>query len=148
MPLGTAENFVLSDQHGNKFELYRNLEKNILLIFYPKDRSLVCSRQLSNYQLNIQKFLEMGIQPVAINVESIDSHKSFCDLKGLEFSVLSDNEKTVSKRFGALNILSLNKRKLVLINPGKEIVYEKTVFTLNFPKTDDILKDLRSLKII
>lgn len=138
MSYGIAENFILTDQNGNKFELYKHLDKSILLIFYPKDRSLVCSRQLVNYQQNIQKFLKAGIKPVAINVESIDSHKFFCDLKVLEFPVLSDNEKTVSKKFGALNLLSTNKRKLILINTDKVVVYEKTVFTFNYPKTDDV----------
>lgn len=148
MSYGTAENFILTDQNGNKFELYKNLDNYILLIFYPKDRSLVCSKQLSDYQQNIQKFLEAGIKPVAINVESTDSHKSFCEQKGLEFPLLSDTEKIVSNKFGALNLLSRNKRKLVLINPDKEVVYEKKIFTLSYPETDDILKDLRSLNII
>lgn len=145
---GKVENFILNDQNEDKFELYKNLDKYILLIFYPKDNSMVCSKQLTNYQLNIQKFLEAGIQPVGINVESVESHKSFCELKGIKFPLLSDNDKSISKKFDALNLLSLNKRKLVLINSHKEIVYEKTTSILNYAETDKILRDLRSLNII
>ncbi|NNG26035.1 MAG: redoxin domain-containing protein [Ignavibacteriaceae bacterium] len=32
-----ADNFSLKDQEGNIFNLYKNLDENILLIFYPKD---------------------------------------------------------------------------------------------------------------
>lgn len=145
---GKVENFILNDQNEDKFELYKNLDKYILLIFYPKDNSMVCSKQLTNYQLNIQKFLEAGIQPVGINVESVESHKSFCELKGIKFPLLSDNDKSISKKFDALNLLSLNKRKLVLIDSHKEIVYEKTTSILNYAETDKILRDLRSLNII
>lgn len=148
MNLVKTENFILKDQYGNNFELYRNLDKNILLIFYPKDNSLVCSKQLRNYQLNIRKFNDAGILPVAVNIESIDSHKSFCEFKGIEFPVLSDNDKSVSKKFGALNLFSKNKRKLVLINKSGEVAYDKNIFTLDYVKTDEIISGLRSLNII
>lgn len=31
-----VENFKLKDQYGKDFELYKNLDKNILLIFFLK----------------------------------------------------------------------------------------------------------------
>lgn len=148
MSLKKAENFILKDQYGNDFELFKNLDKSVLLIFYPKDNSPVCSRQLSHYQTNIRKFLEANIKLVGVNIESIVSHKSFCDLKGLKFPVLSDSEKTVSKRYRALNILSKNMRKLVLITPQKEVIFEHASFMLNYPKTEDIFKWLSLYKII
>ncbi len=148
MSSGKVENFILRDQNGNNFELYKNLDKYVLLIFYPKDNSLVCSKQLRNYQLNIKKFNDAGIQPVAINIESIESHKSFCELKGIEFPVLSDTDKSISKKFDALNLFSLNKRKLVLINEQGKIVYEKNILALNYLDTDEILSDLRSINLI
>lgn len=146
--LKLAENFILKDQNGNDFELYKNLNTSILLIFYPKDNSPVCSRQLSHYQANIQKFLEAGIKLAGINIESAESHKSFCDLKGIKFPVLSDSEKIVSKSYNALNILSKNMRRLVLINSQKEIVFEYNNFVVNYPKTKDIFRRLSLYKII
>jgi peroxiredoxin Q/BCP len=148
MNSGKVENFILKDQDGNKFELYANLGKNILLIFYPKDNSPVCSKQLRNYQLNIKKFNDADILPVAINIESAESHKSFCELKGIDFPILSDTDKSISKKFGALNLFSLNKRKLVLINKQGEIAYETNIFALSYLKTDEILSDLHSLNLI
>lgn len=52
----SVQNFILPDQNGNDFDLYKNLDKNILLVFYPKDNSPVCSRQLSDYYLNKKNF--------------------------------------------------------------------------------------------
>ncbi len=148
MALKKAENFTLKDQFGNAFELYKNLNKNILLVFYPKDESPVCSRQLDNYQTNIGLFEKEGIQPVGINIESIDSHKSFCDMKSIEFPLLSDTEKEVSRRFNALNFLSINKRKLVLINSSGEIVYERTIPSFFYTTAEKILEDIRIKHII
>ena len=51
-----VENFILKDQNGNDFNLYENLYRIILLVFYPKDNSPVCTRQLTNYNLNKAEF--------------------------------------------------------------------------------------------
>lgn len=37
MPGKIALDFILKDQDGNDFELYQNLDKKVLLVFYPKD---------------------------------------------------------------------------------------------------------------
>ena len=49
-----VENFSLKDQEGNTFNLYENLDESILLVFYPKDDSPVCTKQLTNYQKEYQ----------------------------------------------------------------------------------------------
>ena len=148
MNYGIAENFILKDQNGNNFELYKNLDKKILLIFYPKDNSYVCSKQLHNYEQNLQKFEENGIKVIGINADTIESHKSFCEQKALSFPLLADTEKTVSRQFKALNLFSLNKRKLVLINTNKEIVYDRNIFQANYLDTEEILEELKTAKLV
>ena len=122
-----AEDFSLNDQYGNIFNLYENLDENILLVFYPKDDSPVCSMQLSNYQKEHQLLKKSGIKVIGIKTNSEKSHKSFCNKLSLEFPLLSDKTKNVSRQFNALNIFRINKRKLVLINRNRKIEFEKTV---------------------
>ena len=43
-----VENFILKDQDGKNFNLYDNLNKKVLLVFYPKDNTPVCNLQLTN----------------------------------------------------------------------------------------------------
>ncbi len=148
MSIQKAENFILKDQWGKNFELYTNLDRYVLLVFYPKDNSTVCSAQLENYQQNIKDFEEAGIRLVGINIESTDSHKSFCRNINIQFPMLSDPDKKVSRIYNALNFLSLNKRKLVLISPSREIVYEKNILVFRYVSTRKILDDLRVRQII
>lgn len=148
MASGKVENFILKDQSGNDFELYKNLNKAVLLIFYPKDKSTVCSRQLENYQKNIDLLNAADIQPVGINIESVDSHNSFCSMKNIQFPLLSDKNKEVSRRFNALNLFSVNKRKLVLINTAGEIAYERNIPVFKYDNAPKILEDLRIRHII
>lgn len=140
-----AENFTLKDQYGNIFNLYENLDENNLLVFYPKDDSPVCSMQLSNYQKEHQLLKKSGIKVIGINTNSEESHKSFCNKLSLQFPLLSDKTKNVSKLFNALNIFGINKRKLVLINRNKKIEFEKTVLPNRYLPASIIIKLVKQL---
>lgn len=144
----TAENFILKDQYGKDFELYKNLDKNILLVFYPADDTFVCSRQLSDYNDNIQLFLEKGIKIAGINPGSIKSHKNFCNKLDLNFSLLSDENKSVSKKYDAINLFRGIKRKLVLINRERIIVFDKPVFAFRFITVNKLFKILTNKRVI
>ena len=48
-----VENFILKDQDKD-FNLYENLDRKVLLVFYPKDNTPVCNLQLTNYDLNYE----------------------------------------------------------------------------------------------
>ncbi len=148
MPFKKAENFILKDQRGEDFELYNNLDHYILLVFYPKDNSRVCSAQLDNYQKNIKMFEQAGIRPVGINIESASSHKSFCGNMNIQFTMLSDPGKKVSRSYNALNFLAINRRKLVLISPTGEVVYERNIPSFRYDSTHKILDDLQRKQII
>jgi len=143
-----VENFILEDQNGNEFDLYQNLDKKILLIFYPKDNSTVCSKQLSNYQLNLKLFEENYCKPVGINIEDTRSHKKFCAEKGIEFPLLFDKNKIISKKLSALNFIGMNKRRLVLIGNNKEILFEENISYLDYPTSKEIITRFRNSKIL
>lgn len=143
-----AENFILKDQYGKDFELYKNLDTKVLLVFYPKDNSMVCSAQLRDYEANFDEFAKNNINVIGVNIESIESHADFCMNKKINFPILSDTDKLVSKFFNALNLLHTNKRKLVLIDTDKKIKYERSVFSVTYLNTKSVLQDLIKLNLI
>ena len=137
-----AKNFSLQDQHGKEFELYKNLDKRVLLVFYPKYDSPVCTMQLTNYEQYLTEFEKSNIKIVGINIGESDSHFSFCNKLGLKFPVLSDKSKQISKNYKALNLLGMNKRKLVLIETNRQIIFEKTIFPFYYIKASQILNEV------
>jgi len=143
-----AENFRLNDQNGLEFQLYKNLDKRNLLVFYPSDDTIVCTRQLLNYNDYLPQFELNNIRIVGINTNSIKSHLSFCTKLGLKFRLLSDSDKRVSREYGALNLLGTNKRKLILIEKDKRIVYKKTVLSTFYLNGEQILKKLKNRRIV
>lgn len=138
-----AKDFVLKDQDGNEFRLSERLDKKVLLVFYPKDNSPVCTKQIKQYNEKFDDFGEAGILPVGINTESPGSHKEFREEAGANLLLLSDPEKKVSMQFNALNLLGMNKRKLVLIGEDSTILYENATFPVFFDNPVAVLKEFR-----
>ncbi len=140
---GVAEDFTLKDQEGNEFNLYQNLDKKVLLVFYPKDNSPVCTKQLSNYGEFLNEFAKRDIKVVGINKDNCKSHKEFCSTIGNNITLLCDESKNVSKKFSALNIIGMNKRKLVLIGTDKRILLEESIFPVRYIDAEKIFEMIR-----
>ena len=138
-------NFKLKDETGKDFELYKNLDKQILLVFYPKDDTLVCSNQLAEYSNNLDEFIKNGIKVVGINSDSVQSHKDFCTKLNIKFPLLADEYKKVSRQFDAINFLGMNKRLLVIIGTDKSVLWTATSLPVTFIKTKEILEKAKSL---
>lgn len=142
-----APDFTLLNQQGEEFNLYKNLNRNVLLIFYPKDNTLVCSNQLRDYQLNIEKFNQLDVQLVAINIADKETHKNFCDNIDINFPVLSDVDKKVSEQYSALNLFGQNKRMIVLIGKDKKIKLIRKMFSITYITSDELVKEIISLPL-
>jgi thioredoxin-dependent peroxiredoxin len=133
-----AQDFTLTDQNGIKFNLYDNLNRRVLLIFYPKDNTPVCTRQLSDYQSNKKLFDNLDINLAGINIGSIESHSSFAKSCKFDFPILSDPDKNVSSRYKALTLLGNNKRKLILIGTDKRILFEKDILSFRYLSSEKL----------
>lgn len=143
-----VENFQLNDQYNNKFDLYKNLNQDVLLAFYPKDNTPVCTKQLVDYTLNQEELKKFGIKIIGINIDPVESHMSFCANNKIDFPVLSDPDKKVSEYFEALNLLGQNKRKLVLVGKDKRVKFEKSSLPMFFVDSRQLLNELRKTQLI
>ncbi len=141
----TAQDFSLPDQNGNQFTLSKRIDKYLLLVFYPKDGTLVCTQQLCSYNNDFKIFSDSEIDIAAISIDSVESHKKFSDKFNFQFPLLSDVKKEVSKQFDALSFIGLNKRKLVLVDKSLKIIYEKTVMSFFYEDTDKIIAEVKML---
>ncbi len=138
-----ASNFLLKDEAGKDFELYKNLDKKVLLAFYPKDDTLVCSTQLADYNDNLDDFIKNGVKVIGISTDSVESHSNFCSKLKLNFPLLADEDKTVSKQFDAVNFLGMSKRLLVLIGTDRKVLWTGSTLSITFIKSGEILEKVK-----
>ena len=111
----------------------------MLLVFYSKDDSPVCTMQLLNYKEYLNEFEKNNRKVVGITKGKSDSHFLFCNKLKLNCHLLSDISKQISKNYKALNLLGRNKRKLVLIDINTRIIFEKVVLPFYYLNADQII---------
>jgi len=133
-----APDFTLPSTQG-ALTLSKALAKGaVLLVFYPGDDTPVCTKQLCNYRDNLDTFRDLGVQVVAINPQSEESHRKFADKHSFPFPVVADAGKTVCKQYGALNFLGMAKRALVLIGRDGKIKWRRTDFPIFHQTASDV----------
>jgi len=143
----TAPDFTLPSTQG-EITLSNALQKGaVLLVFYPGDDTPVCTKQLCNYRDNLGVFGDLGVQVIAINPQSQDSHRKFADKHQFPFPVVSDADKAVCKQYGAINFLGMAKRALVLVGRDGKIKWRKTDFPIFHQTTADIKAAVAGLKL-
>ncbi|MSO41591.1 MAG: redoxin domain-containing protein [Solirubrobacterales bacterium] len=114
-----APEFTLSDQDGEKVTLSELRGGKVLLVFYPKDFSPVCSDQLSVYQEVLGEIEAANTTMLGISIDHTWAHKAFRDKLGLEIRLLADFNPRgeVADAYGAyLADYGTTNRSLVLID--------------------------------
>lgn len=144
-PGDIAKNFILKDETGKSFELYKNLDTQILLVFYPKDDTLVCSTQLAEYNENLDEFSKNKIKVVGISTDSIQSHSDFCNKLKIKFPLLADEDREVNRQYNAINFLGMNKRLLVIIGTDRKVLWTASTLPVTFIKTKEIVEKVKLL---
>ena len=150
----TAPDFELVDQDGSLHALKDYAGQWLILFFYPKDRSLNCTREVCAFRdesIIIGQFGNASV--VGVNHESVDSHKNFARRRNLNFPLLSDVDNQVTRAYGAwrsnkpkvYDVLFPTRRNTYLINPEGKIV--KEYLSVNpSGHAEEVISDLHKLQ--
>ncbi|MCB1191650.1 MAG: peroxiredoxin [Leptospiraceae bacterium] len=139
-----APNFSLPDSEGNKVSLEDFKGKKVLLVFYPGDETLVCTKQLCSYNSGFEEFVNLGVNILGINTDSIESHKKFRDKYKLQFPLLSDKDGDVCKLYNAKSLIGV-KRVTFLVDEKGNIIFENDILPVLYKDKDDIIKEVKKL---
>ena len=137
--------FKAKDANGADFDIESILgKKPIVIYFYPKDNTSICTAQACSFRDQYEEFTELGAEVIGISSDSVDSHKDFAKEHQLPFILLSDSDKKIRTLFGVSSAL-------FGLLPGRVtyVVDKKGVITLIFNSIkgqNHIVKALESLK--
>lgn len=119
-----APEFSLPSQDGPQISLKDYRGKWVVLYFYPKDFTSGCTVEAHNFQRDLQEYEKRNAVILGVSVDSADSHKKFCAREGLNFKLLADTSRQVSKEYGSLmnlGVTQVSKRHTFLIDPKGRI---------------------------
>ena len=128
-----------------KLSEYRG-KKNVLLAFYPFTFSPVCSLQLPGLQENLKRFHSLDTEVLGISVDSKHSSEAFATHLKLEFPLVSDFSKEVTKAYGVLREGGFAERALFVIDKEGKIIYSHVNAIGEVPDNGPVFETLEKLK--
>jgi peroxiredoxin Q/BCP len=115
-----APDFTLSSQDREPVKLSALRGQWVVLYFYPKDFTSGCTVEAHNFQRDLAEYQKRNALILGVSVQDEKSHKEFCAKEGLNFKLLADTQKEVSKSYDSiinLGITKLSSRHTFLIDP-------------------------------
>jgi len=96
-----APEFTLPSTSGESISLkqYKG-KKTVILYFYPKDETPGCTREACDFRDSFGEIEKHNAIILGISTDPMDSHHKFRDKHQLPFTLLSDEDAAVSKKFG------------------------------------------------
>ena len=126
----------------------------MVLIFYPRDFSLICPTELLAMSTRLEEFRDLGAEILGVSVDTLESHERWLatprsggGLEGLRFALASDAGGTVSRAYSVyVENQHLALRGIFIIDPDGVLQFS-SVHNLSIGRrTDDILRVLSALQ--
>jgi thioredoxin-dependent peroxiredoxin len=95
-----APAFQLEDEGGQLVDSQALSGNPYVLYFYPKDDTPGCTTEACGFRDSLNRFAQRGVKIVGVSPDSPQSHTKFKEKYGLNFSLLSDPEKSLAKSYG------------------------------------------------
>ncbi len=116
---------VVGGQVVDPFKLATYRGKYVVLFFYPLDFTFVCPTELHAFQHELKAFHERNTEVIAVSTDSWFSHmawlntpKSKGGIEGVQYPIVADFNKTVSRDYDVLCEEGMAYRGLFLIDRG------------------------------
>lgn len=129
-----APAFSLPDDSGNIVNSSELRGKKVVVYFYPKDDTPGCTTEACSFRDGIQELKKSGAVVFGVSADSVSSHRKFSDKFQLNFSLLSDESKSMIQAFGVWKEKSMYGRKYMGIERTTMVINEDGTIGKIFPK--------------
>ncbi len=96
-----ALDFVLPGADGTPLQLSSRRSRKVVLFFYPRDDSPVCTAQACAFRDAYEEFTTAGAEVVGVTSDAAESHRRFAAKRELPFPIVSDTDGSVRRLYGA-----------------------------------------------
>jgi peroxiredoxin len=132
-----APDFTLYDSDKNKVTLSELRGNNVLLLFFPAAFTSVCTAELCSVRDNLKNYEQVDAKVFGISVDTVFTLAKYKEEQKLNFPLLSDFNKNVSKAYGTLyetfilDMQGVSKRSAFLIDEEGIIQYAEVLENAN-----------------
>lgn len=128
-----APDFTLYNSDRKQVTLSAQKGKNVLLLFFPLAFTSVCTAELCSVRDNLQMYESLNATPFGISVDSMATLKKFKEDQRLNFTLLSDFNKDVSRAYNSIyeewgyGMKGVSKRAAFIIDQDGIIQYTEVL---------------------
>ncbi len=147
-----APDFTLFDSNKNKLTLSALKGHNVLLLFFPLAFTKTCTEELCHVRDNINNYNNADAKVFGISVDALHTLAKYKEEQQLNFTLLSDFNKDVSRSYDSIyemfgyNMKGVSKRSAFVIDKVGVIRYAEVLDNAgeipNFDAIQNILKTL------
>jgi len=143
-----APNFALFSETGEAVELQDYLgKKPIVLFFYPKNNTIICTKEVCHFRDNFDEFKKINnAEVIGISSDTEDSHKQFSEVNKLPFTLLSDPDEDVRREYGVPKTLGIVPGRVTYVIDKDGVIRHIFSSQLNYKRhVNEALSALKSI---
>jgi peroxiredoxin Q/BCP len=140
-----APDFELPGTDG-AFHLSEHRGERVVLLFYPGDNTMVCTKQFCSYRDRADDFAALDATVVGISKQDLASHKGFIEKNGLTVPLLADVDGKVASSYSAYSSRLGTKRAVIVIDEQGVVRHRHDhLLGLDFQSVDDLKQALAAI---
>lgn len=138
-----APEFVLKTDQGIEWRLSEHVGNVVVLLFYPQNETLVCTKQLCSVRDNWDKYVETKAQIVGISPGTPEEHKNFSNSRQLPIPLLADPGRAVTSIYGKHWLFPINVTRAVVVIDASGIIRNRDIMLRAFrPLDSQVITDI------
>lgn len=94
--------FTSTDQEGNRINAADLLGSPLVIYFYPMDDTPGCTKEACAFRDHQKSLQDLDCRVIGISPDGVQSHQNFIGKHNLNFTLLSDEQHEVCKKFDVL----------------------------------------------
>jgi thioredoxin-dependent peroxiredoxin len=140
-----APDFELPGTDG-PFRLSDHLGERVVLLFYPGDNTMVCTKQFCSYRDRAGDFAALNATVVGISSQDLATHEDFIAKHSLNVPLLADVDKAVAKSYSAFSARLGTKRAVIVIDEEGIVRHRHDhLLGLDYQSVDELKSTLDAL---
>lgn len=131
-----APDFTLKTEAGEDWSLSDHLGKVVVLLLYPKNETLVCTKQMCSLRDNWRDYQETKAEIVGVSPGTTDDHKKFGEKYLLPVRLLADEDGQVTETYGFHWLFPTFFVRSIIVIDAQGIIRSRRVMLRAFRPTD------------
>jgi peroxiredoxin Q/BCP len=133
--IGTkAPAFTLPATDGREISLEGLKGRKVVLYFYPKDDTSGCTLEAQNFQALREDFEAADTEIIGVSPDGLKSHDKFRAKYGLDFTLASDEAKTMLEAYGVWVEKSMYGRTYMGVERTTVLIDREGIIARVWPK--------------